>query len=367
MRSNMKKSRIFRIFYKLGLVILLPVYCLVAMELFLRIFAPVAIMPRYVCATDFGIRGNEPNRQYWQKTPECRVLIRTNSKGIRADEEIPYEKPVGVKRIVVLGDSFGMGYEVDLKDTFTQKMAECLEEHGITVEIVNLSVSGHGNAEELIMLQEEGFKYNPDMVLLQWHSTDLDDNVRSNLFALEDGCLVRKAKTYLPGVEAQRVLFQFKAYRFLGENSQFYSFFREWAAGKVKKILVALHRNENEVDLPEKNRQEAADRAKEYRKGLTLTILERIQQECRQRQISFLLLDIPRVRGRAEFWSVFPRQNEILLNLNLDYYCPIQDFEEMSGAKLYSEKAHGHLTPLGCEIVGRGLAEYSVRYDLLKN
>ena len=360
MRFNMKKGRLFKIFNRLGLFIFLPVYCLAAMELFLRIFAPVAIMPRYVCATDFGIRGNEPNRQYWQKTPECRVLIVTNSQGIRAEKEIPYEKPAGMKRIVVLGDSFGMGYEVDLKDTFTQQMVGYLKQIGITAEVVNLSVSGHGNAEELIMLQEEGFKYDPDMVLLQWHSTDLDDNVRSNLFALEGGQLVRKATTYLPGVEVQKVLFRSSTYRFLGENSQCYSFFREWTAGKVKKALVSLHSNEMDS-----KRQEAADKALEFREDLALALLEKIQQECHQRQISFLLLDIPRVRGRAEFWSVFPRQKSI--SLNLDYYCPIQDFKKMSGDKLYSEKSHGHLTPLGCEIVGKGLTEYIVRYGLLRH
>lgn len=362
MRFNMKNRQLFRLFYKTGLILFLLVYCVAAMELFLRIFSPVAIMPRYVCATDFGIRGNEPNRQYWQKTPECRVLISTNSKGIRAEEEIPYEKPAGVKRIVVLGDSFGMGYEVDLKDSFTQQMVRYLEQNGITAEVVNLSVSGHGNAEELIMLQEEGLKYDPDMVLLEWHSTDLDDNVRSNLFAIEDGRLVRKAKTYLPGVEVQKTLFQFRAYRFVGENSQFYSFFREWAAGKVKKILVTLHRSE--MNLPEENRQAAADKAKEYRENLTVALLKKIKQECYQRKISFLVLDIPRVRGRAEFWSVFPREKSV--PLNLDYYCPIQDFEKMSGAKLYSEKSHGHLTPLGCEVVGKGLADYTIHNGLLE-
>ncbi len=30
-------------------------------------------------------------------------------------------------------------------------------------EVVNLSVSGHGNAEELIMLQEEGFNHTIEM------------------------------------------------------------------------------------------------------------------------------------------------------------------------------------------------------------
>jgi len=93
-----------------GKIVFAAAYVLVAGEFFMRIFAPQAMLPRYVCATDYGIRGNEPNRSYWHTTPDYRVNIRTNAKGIRAHGEIPYEKPEGVKRIVLLGDSFGMGY-----------------------------------------------------------------------------------------------------------------------------------------------------------------------------------------------------------------------------------------------------------------
>ena len=82
--------------------------------------------------------------------------METNSKGVRSDREIPYEKPAGVKRIVVLGDSYGMGYEVTLEDSFLGVMERRLQESGIEAEVVNLSVSGHGTAEELITLKEEG-------------------------------------------------------------------------------------------------------------------------------------------------------------------------------------------------------------------
>ena len=80
-----------------------------AAEIFLRTFDPRPMLPRYVQAGDFGIRVNMPNQTYVHHTPEYRVEIRTNSKGMRSNVDYPYEKPAGVKRIVVLGDSFGMG------------------------------------------------------------------------------------------------------------------------------------------------------------------------------------------------------------------------------------------------------------------
>lgn len=328
-------------------------YVLVLMELYLRFFAPVAIMPRYVCENEYGIRGNVPNSRYWQKTPECRVLIRTNSKGLRADREIPYKKTEGVYRIVVLGDSYGMGYEVNLEDTFPSQLAGMLEEAGWKTEIVNLSVSGHGNAEEYIMLTCEGFKYEPDLVLLQWHSTDLLDNVRSGLFALQDGVLVRRNQSYLPGIAVSKVLYRIPGYRFLSENSQLYSFIREWTAMKIKDLL-AFWRGRQAV--LEEGDTSPAQSVQQYREELTAALLAKMQEECRQRNIPFLVLDIPRVHGRTEFRSVFPMEK--VSSLQLDYYSPIQDFLRYAGRKIFTEKGHFHLTPLGCRIVARGLADY---------
>jgi hypothetical protein len=281
------------------------------------------------------------------------VLIQTNSKGLRADRDIPYEKPEGVYRIVVLGDSYGMGYEVSLEDTFTSQLANYLEETGFKTEIVNLSVSGHGNAEEYIMLTGEGFKYDPDLVLLQWHSTDLQDNVRSGLFALRDGVLVRQNPTYLPGIAVSRTLYQIPGYRFLSEHSHLYSFFREWTAMKIKDLL-AWRRGQKAVS--EEGEDARSEAVRQYREELTAALLAAMQKECRQRNIPFLVLDIPRVHGRSEFRTVFPLER--VLALQLDYYSPIDDFRRYAGQKLFTEKGHFHLTPLGCRIVARGLADY---------
>jgi hypothetical protein len=121
-------------FRRAGCVLFGIAWTLFACELFLRYLAPQPLMPRNVTASNFGIRVNTPNQSYWQITPEVRVNVRINSQGIRADEEIPLEKPAGVKRIVVLGDSYGMGYEVDLKDAFTTQMANRLNAAGERVQ-----------------------------------------------------------------------------------------------------------------------------------------------------------------------------------------------------------------------------------------
>jgi len=226
MKALLKKKKLIY-FAK---IIFSIVYCMVAGEIFLRVFDPVPMLPRYVCKTDYGIRGNAPNESYYHATPEYKIHIQTNSKGVRSGREIPYEKPDDIKRIVLLGDSFGMGYGVDDEQMFSSQMVSYLKaKYGINAEVINLSTSGHGNAEELIVLNEEGFKYSPDLVLLAWHRTDFNDNIRSDLYEIKNGELVAKNSTYLPGVKTRELLFQFTTYRFIAENSQFYNFFRDWA------------------------------------------------------------------------------------------------------------------------------------------
>lgn len=342
------------------------IYLLVGAEVFIRVFAPEPILPRYVCATNYGIRGNEPNRNYWHTTPEYHINIQTNSKGIRAFEEIPYEKPAGVKRIVVLGDSFGIGYGVNLEDTFTSQMKNFLTEAGVKCQVVNLSVSGHGTAEQLIVLREEGWKYQPDLVLLVWHGSDLDDNVRANLYSLKDGRLVPESKSYLPGVKIREFLFQFAAYRFLAEYSHLYSCVREHAARLVKyKVLPAIRSLSNRSTPAQNMDVDVKELAVVYRQNLAIALLRKIKKECLSHKAGFLILDVPHRLSRTRFISVFPENENG--DTEFDIFCPIELFKQQRGEKLYWERSHGHFTPLGCRIVGKGLADIILELGLINN
>lgn len=349
-----------RLFFK---VVFSLFYLVIGAEIFLRIFAPVPMLPRYVCTGSYGIRNNEADKSYWHTTPEYRIHIRTNSKGIRSDEEIPYEKPTNVKRIVVLGDSFGMGYGVDLKDTFTAQMEKQLTEYGVNTQVINLSVSGFGNAEQLIALRKEGMKYSPDMVLLVWNGSDPGDNFRSNLFGLEGGRLIKKNETFLPGVEIREFLFQFVAYRWIAGNSQLYNFARTGAAYLVKyKILPMLRKMSFKDDKAAKPKETVVS-VSDYPKELTIELVKEINRECISNESQFMVIDIPSWRSRTEFKSKFPIDSDLISDVSL--YSPIGDFSKYMGKKLYWEKSHGHFTPLGCQIVGRGLADFILSNKLI--
>lgn len=121
-----------------------------------------------------------PNEETVNRGWEFEHVIRTNSRGFR-DEEVPYERRPDIRRIVLLGDSFGMGDGVDRQQSF----AELLEDFLPKTEVVNLSVSGYGTDQELLAYETEGKKYRPDIVLLAFTSAnDFQNNVSKQEYGL---------------------------------------------------------------------------------------------------------------------------------------------------------------------------------------
>ena len=106
------------------------------------------------------------------------VSVRHNSRGFRDEEHLPGEKA----RIMVLGDSFVWGYDVEEEDRFTEILDSTLE----GMDVFNLGVSGYGTDQEWILLQKHYEYYQPDIVFLMFCTDNdrLDNrmNLRYNYF-----------------------------------------------------------------------------------------------------------------------------------------------------------------------------------------
>jgi hypothetical protein len=102
-------------------------------------------------------------------------LVNSNAKGIRGRQEFAYDKPAGVTRIVVLGDSFTFGEEVGDEETFSHHLQSLIPGS----EVLNMGIHGYGHDQMLLYLKEEGVKYRPDIVLLGFMPDDMERNVLS--------------------------------------------------------------------------------------------------------------------------------------------------------------------------------------------
>jgi hypothetical protein len=165
----------------------------------------------------FHTPGAEGN--YFNPPGEYDAYAKVNSAGF-IDREYTLEKPEGVYRILVVGDSFTEGLRVPMDAAFHSILEENLNAAGKRVEVINAGGAGWGTDQELLFYQEIGRKYEPDMVLLAFFpGNDIMNNtitleaenfggVKKPYFLLEDGQLVLHnqpvgSETELAGVSDQ--------------------------------------------------------------------------------------------------------------------------------------------------------------------
>ncbi len=110
--------------------------------------------------------------------PEFTHDLRTNALGLREDE-LEIDRLPGTVRIVGLGDSFAMGYGVEIEDTYLQVMERMLGslEPDTTWETINAGVAGHDPVFSEQLLRRRLLPFKPDIVLLLVNQSDVFDIV----------------------------------------------------------------------------------------------------------------------------------------------------------------------------------------------
>lgn len=117
----------------------------------------------------------EPNLNVVLRKPGFEVRVTTNSRGFRDTE---HQLARSGFRVVILGDSFMEGIQVDRTAAFPSRLSAHLEDAYLgPVETINLGVSGFGTLQESLAYETEGDRYHPDLVLLAFYlHNDLIDN-----------------------------------------------------------------------------------------------------------------------------------------------------------------------------------------------
>jgi len=196
-----------------------------------RVFFAERIAPRFVIDPGYGVRANQPNVVRTHSVPgDYTTTNSTNSAGMRGTREYTVRKNQNIERILMLGDSFIFGLGVEDDEVVSAVLEDILNaesNNGVTFEVINLAVSGFGQAEELVTYRERGRNYQPDIVVLYYFDNDVGNNAVSKLFEVtEDGILLRTGNIYLPGVKFRELLYSIAPIRWLFTHSQAWNLIR---------------------------------------------------------------------------------------------------------------------------------------------
>jgi hypothetical protein len=349
---------------KILLIIFLMAYSVFFAEWFLRLLNPQAILPRYIQASEYGIRENIPNATYRHWTPEIEVLMSINNQGMRDHRTFPIKKPEGTCRVAIFGDSFFMGYEVNLEDSFAGQLESKLKKGNKNCEVLNFAVSGFGTAESLITLKKKAIQFEPDFVVLQWHDTDPNDNFRSNLFRInDDDQLVPTGNTYLPAVKIREKLLTYGIYRWAIEYSHLYSMAREKLGITIKNFLVPIKsflKNSSNENIEETTKiVETVATEKHQGPGLNEKLVNAFCEKANSHDADCIILDIPNQVFNGDIITSYNFIN--IEHIKADAVLSPTELlkkEFKNGKELYRKKGHYHFNELGYSLTASVVSEY---------
>jgi hypothetical protein len=327
------------------------------------------LFPRYHTDYRYGnyvVRGIRPNADFWHTSVDGRWRFVTNSRGFRDEREFAYAKPAGTLRVLALGDSHTQGYEVAQDATFSAVLERALRARGIDAEVINTGVSGFSNAEALAFLENEGYRYEPDVVVLGFFANDFEDNVKAGLFDIDDkGTLVARRFEHVPGVTIQNLIYRIPGIRWLGENSYFYSllFNEVWNFFKLRLgVQAARDAASRSGTAPVDDTFEYAvptqASASTYQVELASGMLSRMQAFCMAKNIRFIVLDVPDYVERFRARTSIPSSMLAALDrAGIEVVSSEALFRAYEGtADMHVAHGHHHISSFSHTVIGVELA-----------
>src|SRR5262249_49196629 len=130
-----------------------------------------------------------PNRSIRHRTNEFNYMFRTNALGLRGPD-VSFSARAGVRRIIVLGDSFVAGYGVSDEEILTNQLERLLNEVAAApvrsgsnsdaqrgagdsepakYQVVNVGRVGTSTIREYDLYERLGRRFHPDLVVLCYY------------------------------------------------------------------------------------------------------------------------------------------------------------------------------------------------------
>lgn len=290
----------------------------------------------------------------WITRPDQdREGVRTNSVGMRSAVEFGLERVPGRPRILFVGDSYTFGQGVSNHETFQSVLAR---DYLKGWEVMNFGVSGYGAGQMLLLFEQVGASYRPDVVVLGFFERGF---LRTQLrfrgyskpyFMLSDGKLELFGTPVIAPEELYR-LYEKGERRYGGWN-------HSYVAAEIGRTIT---RNFSDLDVT--------------REGpvwqLIAAILARFDRSVREAGAQPFLLIITDRPGSTRRERLYQRLNDLAQEEAAELGLPVLSLraalsEEVASTIHRPREIGGHLSVRGHELVAQHLAAALVRMPPLK-
>ncbi len=246
------------------------------------------------------------------------IPVRINSLGFRGPEIAP-EKPAGVTRIAVLGDSFIFGQGVNGDETLPAVLENLLNRGGKhKYQVINAGVRGYGSYEESVYLRARVMPLKPDGVILA--ITEADDLVIEP-FRFQPAWLQPAQKSFWWKLAPAR------AYLALRAQQEYIKAGREFIAGLYDPRGEAWKR--------------------------FVSSLTDIQRQCRDQGVWLLVITFPLLENGNTFAKERKQLHRELSELGIAYIDPKPELDAYPWQKLAVSKRDPHPNPQAQRIFAR--------------
>ena len=321
-------------------------FSLFILEVILRLFFLQETKRLAIYDKELGWRGKPYGKGvYVRKKDNIFVDFKYNSNGFRGEDFS--SRRSDSTRIVITGDSFVEGLEVDYDATFIRLLEGRLNrELDSRFEVINLSSQGYSTAQELLALKRYWDIIEPQIVLLGFYTgNDFNDNMRKKFTYLDEEGHLRFNKNEDSWLKAEFLAFK----RWIYENCHLVFFLKNIIESYTQ---IRLADNARTVD---RSIRKVSDG---YRYKLRELLISEMTNQVESNNAIFGIVVLPsrtEVVERAEKnpkWLSEHCQNKEILCLNLYHVLTKNDFFDYDG----------HLNRNGHKTVANEIAEFFYAY-----
>jgi hypothetical protein len=133
-------------------------------------FAPPATLNHFDATLGWS---KEPGKSITRRVDHETIHFEINEHGLRDDPGVGPGKEPNTFRVLMLGDSFVMGFTVEREDLFVDQLEGWWRSEERRVDVVNAGTEGWSTDQEVAWFLANAEAYDPDLVLLFPYENDL--------------------------------------------------------------------------------------------------------------------------------------------------------------------------------------------------